>query len=184
MRSGVMRRFGETLRQRIEAAGFPSVRKLLNPVGINHNFVYDLEQGKARDTGIARIATIAILLGKRPTELMADIEHQLLTPKAVTEAEFRKLQIPGRIGDHDTFRLAVAADVVLGWDEEVRGGRSAEELGATIGHVYDRYVRPDPEISTLDLRRRAMLYLYEIEVAPSAPKPRGRGRPAGSQLAG
>lgn len=178
-----MRQFGEKLRQRIEAAGFSSIRNLLKPVGINHSFVLDIESGKSRDPAITRIATIAILLGLRPSELMADIEQHLLEPKSLTAAEFRKLEIPGEIGDHDTFRLAVVTDVVLGWDEETRAGREPEELGRTIGRLYDALVRPDPAISTLNLRRRAMLDLFQIDLPEVSKKPRGRGRPAKSAAA-
>lgn len=178
-----MRQFGDRLRSRIKGAGFSSVSSLLRGIRMNHGFITSLRRGDQIDAGIMKIATIAIMLGKRPSELMAEMDDLLLNPEPLTAEAIQVLGVPGRAEDYDPFKLAIVADVVLGWDEEMNEGADQQRIAALIGALYEEMVRPDRTITPLELRRRAMARVFGIDLPESPAARRGRGRPSSADAA-
>lgn len=177
MREGVISRFGIRLRSRIKAAGFSNISELLRRLGIGHGLVTQLMRRDVGDVGAMKLATIAIMMGVRPSDLMREIDDLLLNPEPLPADLAQALGIPQRPGGHDAARLALVADVVIGWDEEAKAARRPEELGALIDALYADLVAPDPAISMLELRRRTIARLHGIELPGPVPAPRGRGAP-------
>ena len=178
-----MRKLGSRIRARIKATGFGNINELLKALGISSTLVHDLEKGRSRDVGLRKVASLAVMLGMRPSDLVRELDDLLLNPEPLPNEMAQTLRIPPRSGGHDIARLAMLADVVLGWDEETEAAQRPEEVGALIGALYDDLVAPDPTISMLDLRRRAAARLYGVSLPTMSPGPRGRGRPHSSAAA-
>lgn len=180
MNAGRMSRFGERLRQRIKAAGFGNISELLRRIRVNHGFVTGLRRGDQDDAGIAKLAKIAIILGVRPSELIADFDEELLNPDPLSADVVRSLGFPRPPEAYDLFRLALVLDVVLAWDEEVNATTDQPRLIALADDLYDEFVRADRGVTPLKLRQRVMARVFGVDLPDMPSPPRGRGRPATS----
>jgi transcriptional regulator with XRE-family HTH domain len=183
MRTALLKQFGGRLAERIRQAGFTNISDLLVKLGLGMTFVSKISNGSVREAGVTKLARIAVILGVKPSELLAEIDDLLLDPDPVDEELFQALDLPGKIEDYDTNRLAIVVDVVLGWREETGIKDAKGRTPDLIASLYDDFVTSRRNIRHLELRRLVTAAVFGIELPEPEAKPRGRGRPPNSAAA-
>jgi hypothetical protein len=177
MPSKPSQRFGARIRARFKDRGVGNLRTLFKRVGAGSDIIGLLVNREIEDTGAIRLAQAAIIAGIPPSEMFRDLEDTLLHPPLLEPDDAAAIALDGWPQAYpDQARLAVVADTVMQVVEDHGGPKKAGEVGEMVAALYEDFVRPNPAISHLELRRRVFAFLLDFDL-PEPKSRRGPGRP-------
>lgn len=160
----LVKEFGGRLRNTLSGAGFRNLSDVCRRLGLGMGFVSQLRNGYVRDAGVFKLADLAVLSGKLPSRLIAEVDDLLLNPPVLTEAEAAAYGIAGYPEAFDRLRLAIVVDVVERHlpDDEVP--EDLQLLGPVIVELYDEIVRGRPPGDPLVVRQRSMAAVLGVKL--------------------